>query len=148
MDTAILSEILALKNATLEEMRARYVELYGGKEPPNISKVELWKKIAYKIQEREYGALSGEAEATKNQLIGKHDPINQKTLRSDNGNTSRNKRLPIPGTVITKTYKGTPIQVKVLERGFEYNGKAYKTLGSVAKAITGAHWSGYLFFNL
>ena len=41
MDTAILAEILALKNATLEEIRARYMELYGGKEPPNISKTLL-----------------------------------------------------------------------------------------------------------
>ena len=148
MDTAILSEILALKNATLDEMRARYMELYGGKEPPSISKLELWKKIAYKIQEREYGVLSAEAETAKNQLINEHDPINHKTLRSNNDHAPRDKRLPIPGTVITKVYKGTTLQVKVLEKGFEYNEKVYKTLGSVVKAITKAHWSGYLFFNL
>ena len=148
MDTAILSEILALKNATLEEMRAKYTELYDGKEPPNISKIEIWKKIAYKIQEREYGGLSEEAEDVKNQLIKKHDPINNKTVRSTDWNPHRDKRLPIPGTIITKTYKGTAFQVKVLERGFECNGHVYKTLGAVARAITGAHWSGYLFFNL
>ena len=148
MDTAILSEILALKNATLGETRAKYTELYGGKEPPNISKLEIWKKIAYKIQEREYGGLSEEAEDVKNQLIKKHDPINNKTVRSTDWNPHRDKRLPIPGTIITKTYKDTAFQVKVLERGFECNGHVYKTLGAVARAITGAHWSGYLFFNL
>jgi len=148
MDTAILSEILALKNATLEEMRAKYTELYDGKEPPNISKIEIWKKIAYKIQEREYGGLSEEAEDVKNQLIKKHDPINNKTVRSTDWNPHRDKRLPIPGTIITKAYKGKTFQVKVLERGFECNGHVYKTLGAVARAITGAHWSGYLFFNL
>ena len=148
MDTAILSEILALKNATLGETRAKYTELYGGKEPPNISKLEIWKKIAYKIQEREYGGLSEEAEDVKNQLIKKHDPINNKTVRSTDWNPHRDKRLPIPGTIITKTYKGTAFQVQGLERGFECNGHVYKTLGSVARAITGAHWSGYLFFNL
>ena len=118
MDTAILAEILALKNATLEEMRARYMELYGGKEPPSISKLELWKKIAYKIQEREYGGLSEEAEDVKNQLIKKHDPINNKTVRSTDWNPHRDKRLPIPGTIITKAYKGKTFQVKVLERDF------------------------------
>ena len=147
MDTAILTEILALKNASLEELNAKYEELYDGKTAPNINRIELWKKIAHKIQEREYGALSAEAETAKNRLIGDYDPINQRALRSSTAG-ARDKRLPIPGTVITKNYKGTHIQVKVLEKGFEYNGKVYKTIGAIAKAITGTHWSGYLFFNL
>jgi predicted site-specific integrase-resolvase len=50
--------------------------------------------------------------------------------------------------VITKEYKGTTYQVKVMEKGFEYNAKIYKTLSSIAKEITGAYWNGYLFFNL
>ena len=148
MNTTILSEILAFKNASFDELRTKYAELHNGKQAPNISKIELWKKIAYKIQEREYGALSKEAENVKNRLIDEHNPINQKSVRANNGNASRDRRLPIPGTVITKTYKGAPIQVKVLEKGFEYNGKVYKTLGAVVKAITGAHWSGYIFFNM
>jgi len=147
MDTAILTEILALKNAPLEELNAKYAELYDGKTAPNINRIELWKKLAYKIQEREYGKLSDDAISAKRHLIGEHDPINQKTMRSS-ATASRDRRLPVPGTVITKNYKGTHIQVKVLEKGFEYNGKVYKTIGAIAKAITGAHWSGYLFFNL
>jgi hypothetical protein len=50
--------------------------------------------------------------------------------------------------VITKEYKGTNYEVKVLEKGFEYKGKIYKTLSAIAKEVTGAHWNGYLFFNL
>lgn len=148
MDTAILAEILALKNATLEEMRAKYAELHGGKQALNICRTELWKKLAYKIQEREYGGLSEEAESVKNRLIKDLDPINNKPLHSNDWNPHRDKRLPIPGTVITKVYKGKTFQVKVLEKGFDCNGHLYKSLGAVARAITGAHWSGYLFFNL
>ena len=148
MDTTILAEILALKNATLEEIRARYAELYGGKQAPNVSRIEIWKKIACKMQENEYGALSVEAEAAKNRLINEYDPINQESARSGAQRPARDKRLPIPGSIITKTYKGKEIQVKVLEKGFEYNGKVYKTLTSVVKAISGIHWSGYLFFNM
>ena len=82
-----------------------------------------------------------------------YDPINNKTLRPDKPAPclpviAKDKRLPIPGTVITKEYKDTKHQVKVLEKGFEYNGKIYKTLSAIAKEITGAHWNGYLFFNL
>jgi hypothetical protein len=46
-----------------------------------------------------------------------------------------------------KEYKGRLYEVKVLEKGFEYEGQVYKTLSSIAKAITGAHWNGFLFFN-
>ena len=40
------------------------------------------------------------------------------------------------------------IQVKVLERGFEYDGETHRSLSSVARAITGAHWNGMAFFGL
>jgi hypothetical protein len=40
------------------------------------------------------------------------------------------------------------IQVKVLEKGFEYENKVYKHLTAIADKITGAHWNGYNFFNL
>ena len=69
-------------------------------------------------------------------------------MHVNNGRPLRDKRLPIPGTIINKTYKGVPLQVKVLEKGFEYNGKVYKTICGVVRAITGIHWNGYLFFNL
>ena len=47
-----------------------------------------------------------------------------------------------------KEYKGKNLEVKILESGFEYRGKVYKTLTAIAKDVTGAHWNGYLFFNL
>ena len=57
-------------------------------------------------------------------------------------------RLPAPGSVLTRPYKGRNLQVKVLERGFEYEGVVYPSLSAVAKAITRSHCSGYLFFGL
>ena len=47
-----------------------------------------------------------------------------------------------------KKYKGRDIYVKVLEKGFEYNDKYYRTLTAIAEEISGAHWSGYEFFKL
>ena len=60
----------------------------------------------------------------------------------------RDVRLPLAGAVLEKKYKGREIAVKVLEIGFEYNGKYYKSLSAVACAITGQHISGYHFFGL
>ncbi len=57
-------------------------------------------------------------------------------------------RLPPPGTVLTRPYKGGTIQVQVLAHGFEYDGKVYRSLSAVAKAVTGSHCNGFLFFRL
>lgn len=57
-------------------------------------------------------------------------------------------RLPPPGTIITREYKGGTLQVKMLPAGFEFEGEVYKSLSAVAKAITGQHCNGYHFFRL
>lgn len=143
---------MTLKNAPAEELLKRYKELYG-EAVVGTHRLYLWRKIAYKLQERQYGCISAKAKGRLKALIEGYDPINNKALRPDNPiasqpTSAKDKRLPIPGTVITKEYKDTKCQVKVLEKGFEYNGKNYKTLSAIAKEITGAHWNGYLFFNL
>ena len=150
-----LSKIMALKEKNLSELKVTYEELFDGKKAPSNNKVYLWRKIAYRIQETEHGGLSAKAEIKIQEFIQKYDPINNKALRQDAAEVNeptkrlkRDKRLPIPGTIITKEYKGKVIQVKVLESGYEYNNKKYKKLSSIAKEITGAHWNGYLFFSL
>ena len=57
-------------------------------------------------------------------------------------------RLPLPGTTLSRAYKGVDVRVKVLDEGFEYEGEAFKSLSAVAKAITGTHTNGFLFFRL
>ena len=141
---------------SLNELRKKYSELFENKSAPSNNKICLWKKIAYRMQELEYGGLSIKAQGKIQELIQKYDPVNNKAMRPEavpesqpkKSRLSRDKRLPIPGTVITKEYKGIKLQVKILESGFEYNSKAYKTLTAIAKEVTGAHWNGYLFFNL
>lgn len=90
------------------------------------------------------------------ELIEKYDPINNKALRPDleaaNQNYSyrlyRDKRLPIPGSKIIKMYKGRKLEIKVLERGFEFDGKIYKSLSAVSHMITGSNWNAFDFFKL
>jgi hypothetical protein len=64
--------------------------------------------------------------------------------RNDNG--AIESSLPLPGTILTRWYKGKMLCVQVLRHGFEYDGQVYKSLSAVAKAITGSHTSGFLFF--
>ncbi len=60
----------------------------------------------------------------------------------------RDNRLPVPGSIITKTYRGKTIEVKVLENGFEYEGKVFKSISRVAMTIVKRQISGYVFFGL
>lgn len=60
----------------------------------------------------------------------------------------RDSRLPASGSVITKIYHGHSLEVKVLENGFEYQGKTYKSISRVAMEIVGRPISGYVFFGL
>ena len=50
--------------------------------------------------------------------------------------------------MLTRPYKGRTLEVTVRQRGFEYQGNVYPSLSAVAKAITGSHCNGYLFFRL
>jgi hypothetical protein len=58
------------------------------------------------------------------------------------------ERLPAPGAILTRRYKGQTLQIKVLPEGFEFAGQAFQSLSAVAKAITGSHCNGFLFFRL
>ena len=64
------------------------------------------------------------------------------------GRGIRDPRLPRPGTVLVREYRGLRLTVTALEQGFEWNTRIYPSLSAVAKAITGQHWSGPFFFNL
>jgi hypothetical protein len=57
-------------------------------------------------------------------------------------------RLPPAGNLLTRIYKRQMLQVRILLHGFEFQGIVYPTLSAVAKAITGSHCNGFLFFRL
>ena len=50
--------------------------------------------------------------------------------------------------MLTRKYRGRLVETKVLPYGFEYEGQVYTSLSAVAKAVTGSHWNGHLFFGL
>ncbi len=151
MKEAISAKIAKLQSASFKELNKTYKELFGKAETAS-HKTYLFRRIAYRLQELEYGGLSQKAKDNLKALIAKYDPINNAAFRPApprlNASNSKDRRLPIPGTMINKEYKGSRYQVKVLENGFEYKGKIYTSLSAIAKEITGAHWNGYLFFSL
>ena len=74
----------------------------------------------------------------------------QKPQSSQNRQLTKPKdpRIPPIGSIISKSYRGQQMEVKVLENGFEYKGKVYKSISRVAMSIVKRTGSGYFFFGL
>lgn len=61
----------------------------------------------------------------------------------------RDPRLPAAGTVLTRPYKGKDYRVTVLEDGFRYDGREFRSLSKLASEITGAaSINGFLWMRL
>jgi len=156
MNEGINAKIVALKNMAIPKLQEEFEALFNGQKASSDNKVYLVRRIAYRLQELEYGGLSQKAQNRLKELIGLYDPVNNKAIRpkvsietqARTKTRGRDMRLPIPGTMITKDYRDKKHQVKILKSGFEYEGKIYKHLTAIAEKITGAHWNGYNFFNL
>lgn len=61
---------------------------------------------------------------------------------------TRDPRLPAPGTVLEREYDGKVVRVKVLEKGFEFRAKTYRSLSAIAREVTSTSWNGWLFFKI
>jgi len=133
---------------SINELQRKYAELFGS-DPASTHKKFLERKIAYRVQELARGGFSPELLSQINGMIKSYDPINHLSIKAKSRTvTGRDPRLPMPGSLITKNYKGQKIEVKVLEKGFECQDVIYKNLSAVAKIVTGDHWNGYMFFGL
>lgn len=106
-----------------------------------------------------FEALSNEAQQRLRALIDSLDPLGKLVARARGGNSNtparsqappprRDIRLPKSGDVLRRSYKGQQITVRVLESGFEYEGRRFRSLSAIAKSVTGAHWNGLLFFRI
>jgi hypothetical protein len=147
-------EVAAMRQMTVSELREKFAEVFG--EATNgRNKQWLIKRIAWRMQSNEFGGLSEQALARAREIANFADL----RLTAPREGTSAalavapppaalDNRLPMPGTLITREYKGRTLEVQVLHEGFEYDGARFKSLTAVAKAITGSHWNGFLFFGL
>ena len=66
----------------------------------------------------------------------------------DGDDLPRDPRLPAPGSVLARPYKGTTVLVEVRRDGFLYRGELYPSLSAAAKAATSCHLNGFRFFRL
>ena len=60
----------------------------------------------------------------------------------------RDIRMPTPGTVISRNYKGREYRLVVHDDHFELDGHSFRSLSEAARHVTGAKWNGWLFWGL
>jgi hypothetical protein len=157
MKIDIENEVDALRAMTTGQLRERYAELFG-EAARTRHKAYLIRRIAWRLQANAEGDLSERARQRAAELANDAEvrvtpPRCTPTIRHLNSNTtahypSSDPRLPIPGAVLVRQYKGRTIRVLVQSDGFECDGQRYKSLTAVTKAVTGSHRNGYLFFRL
>lgn len=159
MDLNVGKEFAALRRMTVNELRAKYAAVFG-EETNARHKQWLQRRIIWRMQALAEGDISERARQRAAELARDADlrtsapkatkpvatpsqPAVTTTLR-----VSPDDRLPMPGAVVTRQYKGQTLEVRVLPHGFEFEGEVYKSLSAVAKKITGQHCNGYYFFRL
>ena len=155
MELNIVNEVAALERLTIGQLRQRFAEVFG--EATRASnRAWLVKRIAWRRQALAEGDLSERARRRAAELARDADlrlnpPRSQTTTVTVSEPVSTpppaDHRLPPPGTILTRPYKGQPLHVQVLTEGFAYAGNVYPSLSAVAKAITGGHCNGYHFFR-
>ena len=162
-DASVDAQLEALTDMTVTQLRARYAEVFG--EPTTSGNRQwLYRRVAWRVQALAYGGLSERARQRAAELARDADirvqaPRTIVLQRPSNTNArvltltgkvvaSSDSRLPPPGSVLRRSWKGTEYEVTVMASGFEYRGATYRSLSAVATAITGSHWNGFGFFGL
>jgi hypothetical protein len=158
MDAAIVKEIEQLRSLPVNGLRERYRDIFG-EDSRSGNKDHLFRRIAWRLQANAEGDLSGRARRRAMEIANDADlrvraPKNllgpeahkRTTVTAING--ARDSRLPKTGTLLTREFKGNVHVVKVLDEGFEYEGRMYKSLSKIATEIAGTRWNGFTFFAL
>ena len=133
--------LAALKTTPLPRLKAQWRDLFGS-EPPGYNRRFLESRLAYRIQELAYGGLKPETikrlEALGEQFADRN--ITRRRIRHD--------AMPIAGTRLVREWQGLEHTVTVLTDGYEWQGRPYRSLSAIARAITGTRWNGLVFFGL
>jgi hypothetical protein len=131
MDVAMLAEL------PRTELVARWEALYGTPPPKGISRRLMVGALVYTHQAKQQGGPSAALSRRLAQLI------NGKPLAKVQA-----PRMLKPGARLVREWNGKTHTVEVVEDGYIWNGTRYRSLSAVARAITGARWSGPRFFGI
>ena len=140
-DASVVAQLAALRKMSVVELKQRWEALFGTP-APNNSRSYLEVRLGNRIQELMLGGLSRDTRRVLDLLVKELEGKNtRKAIMTD-------PRKPIPGTRLLREWDGAEHSVTVLRDGFDWQGRKFKSLSAVARAITGTQWNGYRFFGL
>lgn len=134
----LADDLAALATMSPVQLRSEWRRVYRAAPPP-LTPDLLSRGIAYRLQEKVYGGVP---------------PKIVRAIRRLAEQTLRNAADPVarvqvkPGTRLVRSWQGTTYSVLVTDDGFMLGERTFRSLSHVAKAITGAHWSGPRFFGV
>ena len=139
---------------TRGELIERWCKCYGNPPHKAISTRLLVFAAAYAMQAERHGGLSRRAQKELMRLSGtaaaQHDfesfgVISPMARRNQ---PTHQSAAPRQGTRFVREWNGKSHVVEVVDKGFAWQGKTYRSLSAIATYITGARWSGPRFFGL
>ena len=145
MTTSILRQIDDLQDRSQDELKAMWAE-YFGVGPPAYRRGFLVRGLGQRIQELSYGGLAADYRERLDALIG-DAPKSKGRGRAGSAHAGAARRLLI-GTRLIREYQGVAHEAVVVDGGFEYAGRLFKSLSAIAGHIPGTRWNGWAFFGL
>ena len=144
MDNAVLMEIESLRRASLQGLREKYRMVFQ-ETTQSRHREHLFRRIAWRLQALAEGDLSQRARERAHQIARDADlrmiappdffTVAGERIRTTQANRNRRQqdsRLPMPGTLLTRKWKGKTLLVEVLVNGFRYENQHYSSLSAVA----------------
>ena len=135
----VAQRVAALSTLDLGELRQEWRRLFQSN-PPRLSRDLMMRAIAYGLQAVAHGGLS---KATERRLVSL-----AAELETDGQIAAPAEPRIKAGSRLVREWHGRIYTVAVTENGFDLHGKSYRSLTTIAREITGAHWSGPRFFGL
>lgn len=131
-----------LKSLSREELSIKWFDIFKTPAPEHLSKPYLIKHVAWQL---EFGGLPAHLQKQIGKLVEQY----AKTKSVDSKAIKKVQKFEVTaGTRFIREFKGKKYEVTALDRGFNYNGKTYKSLSSIANEITGTRWNGKKFFGV
>ncbi len=140
----VLKQITGLPKLSHADLKALWREYFGA-EPPAYRRGFLVRGLAHRLQELTYGGLKPGYQVRLDAMIAGTEKPNGACRP---GRRARQEVNLLEGTKLLRDWRGVMHEVTVIEGGYEHQGKRYRSLSAVARAITGTQWSGPLFFGL
>lgn len=141
--------LTALTTMSTAQLRRRYAEVFG-ETTRSGNRAWLVRRLAWRLQADAAGAELSRAARDRAAELAPPDfrLIPPRPATEEVVVPLADPRLPPPGSVIARRYKGRRVEVLVRGDGFEWAGTVYPSLSAVAKAVSGSHCNGFRFFRL